>query len=139
MKSNNMNIRPFSEEYLSKHPLPEALSPLKISTRKSYYDGRFHGLDGIGKIAAPKVRQAASLEDAIILLLASVYLLTASLSARREIEICSLRIGSVTGTTGSHEPEFELAKANVGDERVVIWRRIPDLLAKSLNLVQILT
>ncbi len=138
-KQQYENIRPFSEEYLLKHPLPEALSPLNISTIKSYYDGRFHGIDGIGKIAAPKVRQAASLEDSINLLLASVYLLTASLSARREIEICSLWIGSVTGSTGFHELEFELAKANFEDERVVISRPIPDLLAKSLNLVQSLT
>jgi hypothetical protein len=119
---------------------PIKLKPLNICTIYSHYNGKYCEIENsLANKAAPRVRAAISLEDALMLLIASVYILTASVTARRKIEICKLRTNCVIGCDGQYEMEFELAKANVNDEKVIISRPIPNFLAKALKLVKRLT
>ena len=124
------------DKLLAEIPIPESLIPLNISSSRSHYGGRQRTEQTVARIAAQKLRNALSLEDALILLITSVYITTAVLTARRKTEICSLQSNCVTGSLGQYEITFGLAKANFGESRAVITRPIPNMLAKALNLMK---
>lgn len=124
------------DKILAEIPLPESLIPLNIQSSRTHYGGRQSGDQTVAKIAAVKLRNALSLEDALMMLITSVYIITAVLTARRKTEICALQSNCVTGSIGQYEITFGLAKANFDESRAVITRPIPNMLAKAINLIE---
>jgi hypothetical protein len=127
-----VNIR---DDIFSKMPMPIELIPLNITTAKSFYDMQENKIEALGRYAAPRIRKTMSLEDAIGLLISSVYIITASLTAQRKEALCELRLDCITGTVGCYEINLILPKANFNENRAVIPRPVPDFVANSLSLI----
>ncbi len=128
--------RKLKDKLLAEIPIPVDLIPLNISSSRSHYSGRQRSEQTVARIAASKLRDAMPLEDAIITLITSVYIVIAVLTARRKTEICSLQFDCVTGSLGQYEITFGLAKANFDESRTVISRPIPNMLAKAIDLIK---
>jgi hypothetical protein len=116
--------------------MPQALKPLNIKTAKSFYNGSYHKNEANGKVAAPKVRHSPSLEDALMLLITSIYILTANLSALRRLSLSGLCIGCISGNEGQYDLDFLLPKANFNDSMVLITRPVPNFISRCLALLE---
>jgi hypothetical protein len=130
------------DEAFNELSIPSSLIPLKICKARSSYNN-LHGRTGRddrnqsgASIAAKMVRESMSLEDAIIFLIISVYILTASLTAKRKSAIQNASTNCVTGTKGQYDITCDLAKVNFEDVRAEITRPIPNLLAIGLELIK---
>jgi len=115
--------------------LSDVLTGLNIKSLYSYW-GEL-GLDrndNGGQRGGELCRAEMTLEDSFMFLLASIYIITAAMSARRRRELAGLGLDSVKGAMGNYAIYFWLAKANFNDERVMISRPIPDLAARGIFL-----
>ncbi len=115
---------------------PTALEDLKIEHLNSRWRGVRYRNEYGGHPGAALCREALSLEDAISFLITSVYIVVATTSARRRVEMIDLELDCVTGVKGAYELNFGLAKANFEGIRERIRRPIPDIAARGLQLLR---
>lgn len=117
--------------------IPEELVDLNITRQVSYWSSvRIERDEHGGHTGGKLSRDEMTLEDALIFLYASVFIVLASLSARRKSELLSLKRGCVVGSDESYYLKLHLGKSNFEDKRTEIIRPIPNVAARAISLLE---
>jgi hypothetical protein len=125
----------------------ESLSDLNLSFERSHWmserlggnrgqkqaKGSAERGENAGHSGGTLCREELPLNDAISFLFAAIFILTATMSARRISELMRIIAGSVIGEEGNYHLRIQLAKVTVGGVRAEIIRPIPDLVASSIE------
>jgi len=115
---------------------PAALKPLNIDALYSRWQLCVPCNGNGGHTAAARAREVFGLEDAINMLIVSVYVLVAVMSARRRGEMIDLDCNCSSGDPGDHELRFLLEKSVVEGIRRSITRPIPNIAAKGVDMLR---
>lgn len=116
--------------------MPAALKPLNIDALYSRWKIDFPRNSTGGHTAASRARDVFGLEDAINMLIVSVYVLLAVMSARRRGEMIDLGCDCSSGDPGDYDLHFLLEKSGVDGSRQSIARPIPNIAARSIEMLR---
>ena len=118
------------DDFVAALPLPASLQPLKIRGWGSY-------LNVAGKAAFSRLRNAPSLQDAIMVLVGAITIVLGVLKPIRESELRNLRRDCVLFVEGDgYWASHDLRKKNVGDVRPEAARPIPRIAARAILLLR---
>jgi len=118
--------------------MPLTLKELNITRCLSWLTDRspksFNEVGGNGKIA--RLRKSLTLDDAITIFFAAVYITVAALTGVRQYGLLKLSTDCIIRNVDGYDLEFELGKANLEGERAIISRPIPDVAATGIFLLK---
>lgn len=134
--SDPSKIRELAFQRISQRPV---LNPLNIRVLRGHSVETAPRNAVGGNAWVDIARSCLSFEDALTLLIISVYILASIMAARRRGEAVGLSLECLKGSVGAYELEFELEKTSVEGTRLIIRRPVPNIVGKGINQVRSIT